>query len=366
MRKYVHQKYRAALTTVCAVAWAGLGLAACDNKTASAPAVSAPTASATAPAASAVVAEPVVSAGFKSLDVPAVGDMKPLDVKLWTPCDKPLQAPFSPGGPFLLQATPGCPMAGTGKYPLIVMSHGRGGTALAHHDTATALASAGFIVASFNHPGDNAFDMSNSDDISALYHRPAEVKRVIDHLTTSAPEAARIDTDHIGFFGFSRGGYTGLVLAGATPDFVHSKLGCADPKWKICAQTAGNQAPNLPLVRDPRIKAMVIADPLSFFPSPESVKDVKVPMQLWNTTKGGEDVTPEAIALLAKNLSKPPETKTMPNSTHLSMLHPCTPALAALEPDICTKDEPGFDRVAAHKDWNAQMVAFFSKTLAGK
>ncbi|MDO5653013.1 MAG: dienelactone hydrolase [Brachymonas sp.] len=366
MRNCEYQKYTGMRVAVCFLAGAALGLAACQNHTDSTPRAPAPAAPEATSTASTAGAGAIVSAGFKNLHVPAEGDIKPIDVKLWTPCEKPLQGPFSPGGPFALQAVAGCPVAGAGKFPLIVVSHGRGGTAFAHHDTAEALASAGFIVATFNHPGDNAFDLSNADDFSVLYHRPAQVKRVIDYLLATAPEAERIDANRIGFFGFSRGGYTGLVLAGATPDFAKTDISCPQGSENMCQQLASGSLPNLPLVRDARIKSMVIADPLSFFPTPESVKDVNVPTQLWGTTKGGDGVAPESVALLGKNLTNQPDIKTMPNSNHYSMLAPCTPALAYLEKDICTKDEPGFDRVTAHKEWNAQMVVFFKKALEGK
>lgn len=38
------------------------------------------------------------------------------------------------------------------KLPLVVVSHGRGGDSVGLHDTAEALADAGFVVAAINHP----------------------------------------------------------------------------------------------------------------------------------------------------------------------------------------------------------------------
>jgi predicted dienelactone hydrolase len=50
------------------------------------------------------------------------------------------------------------------------------------------------------------------------------------------------------------------------------------------------------------------------------------------------------------------------NATHLAFLAPCSPALAKAAPDICS-DEPGFDRVAFHADFNAKVRAFFRAHL---
>ena len=303
------------------------------------------------------------ASGFTKVTVPATGKQKAFEVTLWTPCDKPVKAPFATG-PFRLQVIPGCPVAGQGKLPLLVLSHGRGGTALGHHDTAEALADAGFMVASFNHPGDNAFDLSTSDDMAALYQRPAQVKQVIDFLLSQqSPHAHRIDADRIGFWGFSRGGYTGLILANATPDFAQSQLPCPDAKMKICRQIKAHQADVRALTRDPRIKAMVLVDPLSFFPTPASVQHVRIPMQIWASQHGGDGVTPESVRLLAKNLRNTPDLVITPKTNHYAFIHPCTPALAAMEKEICTKDEVGFDRKAAHQQWNAQMANFFKRAL---
>ncbi len=311
----------------------------------------------------ALLAGSAQAAGFRKVAIPASGTQKALEVTLWTPCDTPAKAPL-PIGPFDLHVIPGCPVSGTGKRPLIVMSHGRGGTALGHHDTATALADAGFVVASFNHPGDNAFDLSQSDDISILYQRPAHVKRVIDFMLGShSPFAARIDGKRIGFWGFSRGGYTGLVLANATPDFVQTKLPCPDNQMKICRQAAQHPADVRSLVRDARIRAMVLVDPLSFFPTPASVQNVQIPMQIWSSQHGGDGVTPHSVRLLVQHLRNKPEWIATPNTNHYAFIHPCTKALAAMEKAICTQDAAGFDRASAHRQWNAQMANFFKRAL---
>jgi len=49
--------------------------------------------------------------------------------------------------------------------PLIVISHGNGGDFRSHHDTAAALAKAGFVVAALTHTGDNWRDQSRATDI---------------------------------------------------------------------------------------------------------------------------------------------------------------------------------------------------------
>jgi predicted dienelactone hydrolase len=110
-------------------------------------------------------------------------------------------------------AAPNCPIAGE-KLPLIVISHGYGGWYLGHHDTSEALADAGFIVVAINHPQANHADMSRANGLGVLIERPLDIKRTIDFMLTASPDAAKIDPQRVGFYGFSQGGYTGLVVAG--------------------------------------------------------------------------------------------------------------------------------------------------------
>ncbi len=50
---------------------------------------------------------------------------------------------------------------------------------------------------------------------------------------------------------------------------------------------------------------------------------------------------------------------------HFVFLAPCSAALARAVPAICT-DPPGIDRVAIHEKLNAEMAAFFRRTLADR
>lgn len=103
------------------------------------------------------------AAGLQFIDVPADAEVPALTGVVWTPCATAAQQ-------VLLRrlAVPGvkdCPIVGE-RLPLVVLSHGRAGWVGLHHDTAAALADAGFVVAAINHSGDNAFDTSRVDELS--------------------------------------------------------------------------------------------------------------------------------------------------------------------------------------------------------
>ena len=250
-----------------------------------------------------------------------------------------------------------------GKLPLVVVSHGRTGNFVGHHDTAEVLADAGFIVATINHPGDTVTDLSRTDDLSIYAQRPNDIKRLVDFMLDGSALAPSIDRERIGLFGFSRGGYTGLVVIGANPDWAIVTSFCQQSTTRVCQQIRAKEFPTQPLTHDPRIKAAVIADPLSIPFSADSFAGVKVPVQLWASAFGGDGVLPHSVDIVDKNLPSKHEYHVVSNAVHFAFLAPCSAALAKAVPEICT-DAAGFDRVAFHRQFNADVLAFFQAQLA--
>ena len=306
-----------------------------------------------------LVATLAQAAGFRSIDVPADASGPALKGAVWTPCAAPARE-FAVG-PYTLAGVRDCPIPGD-RLGLIVVSHGFGGNYLGHYDTAEALADGGFVVVALNHPDDTTSNKDPIANAAALVDRPTDVKRLIDFMLGAWPDAARIDPQRIGFFGFSRGGYTGLVVAGATPDFQHAHVRCPDPKAPMCAPPRAGQ-PGPAWTHDSRVRAVVIADPLSVFPTQDSLKDVKVPLQLWASERGGDGVLPEDVAAVARDLPVRPDFRVVPGTAHFAFLAPCQPWLARLVPPICT-DDAGFDRVAFHQRFDAEVLAYFRAHLA--
>jgi predicted dienelactone hydrolase len=295
------------------------------------------------------------AAGVQELQISADAKGPRLQAMIWSPC---AAAPTNIKIDALtISGVRGCPIHG-GNLALVVISHGLGGSMLGHHDTAQALANSGFIVVSFNHALDSGADMRRANDVESMQQRPTDVSRVITYMLRSSPVAAHIDPRRIGFFGFSRGGYTGLVLAGAAPQ-LPLLLRMATPVvrwWK------GLPALSLQPAPDARIKAFVIADPLNFFPGKDSLVKVTAPAQLWGSQLGGQGVTPEGVAKIAAQLPVKPAFQVVANSTHLSFIFPCPPEIAKIAGEACV-DPAGFDRAAFHRTFNAQIVNFFRKTI---
>ena len=283
------------------------------------------------------------AAGIRQIGVPADARRPKIDALMWTPCGMPGQDMRLFG--ITVSGVSECKSSDS-KFPVIIISHGANGNFLNHHDTAGTLADSGFVVVTLNHPLDSDIDMTRARDASAFTERPTDIKRLIDYVVQSSPAATSVDSQRIGFFGFSRGGFTGLVLAGAAPDYP-------------------DRLRNRPS-DEPRISSFVIVDPLSFFPSRESLRRVRSSIQLWGSQFGDqEDVTPERVSALASTLPTRPEFHVVPNSTHLSFVAPCWQDAAKKAAKICV-DPSGFDRKALHKQFNGQVLAFFRGILRGR
>lgn len=89
------------------------------------------------------------AAGLTFIQIPSAVAGPAIDAALWSPCAKsPEETKI---GTLTVPAVLKCPIIGE-KLPLIVISHGYGGWYFGHHDTAEALADAGFLVVAINHP----------------------------------------------------------------------------------------------------------------------------------------------------------------------------------------------------------------------
>ena len=305
------------------------------------------------------------AAGLQLIKVRTDGS-EPLQIAVWSPCAAP--AGEVKLGRATLSATMDCAVLGE-KLPVIVTSHGFGGGFTDNRDIAGTLADAGFVVVGINHPVDTGTgDMSRADTLSVLVERPADVKRAIDYMLSAWPDRAKLDPDRIGFVGFSRGGYTGFVVAGANPDIRKATAFCPEGSRKpSCGELQRNEIPAEAPVHDPRVKAIVVADP-AFGPlfDRDGLKDVKIPVQLWASEFSGDDniseIRPDYVAAIDQALPNRPDYHVVRNAGHFAFLPACSADLAARVPRICT-DRPGFDRAAFHKQWTADILAFFHAHL---
>jgi len=303
----------------------------------------------------------VAATGFQQLSVPVPGDV-PLVAGIWYPSDSPA-TPRNFGPHRTMLAVNGA-IRGTG-LPLIVISHGAGGSFASLYTTAMALADAGFVVAAVTHTGDTNQDHSRKLEV---IDRPMHMVRLVDYMLQEWPKRRVIDAAHVGIIGYSIGAFTALVTIGGNPDLRRIAPYCAQhPNEPLCrlARNADvdpyelNDGTGKTWVHDKRISAAVLAAPaLAIVFDRAGLAGVTVPIQLW---RGEADATlpePAYAESLLRNLPRPPEYHSVPRANHLAFLAPCAPALAFSHPMMCT-DAPGFNRAVFNQTFNAEVLRFF-------
>jgi len=305
--------------------------------------------------------------GFADITLTNPVEGGPMPVIVFYPSDEASVAAKTTVGPFDLAAQRGA-MPTAGRHPLVVLSHGTGGTRLGHHDSLAALARAGIVAAAVEHPRDNFRDHSGLGTDRQLYGRAADITAVIDGILADPRLGPLVDPGRIGVAGFSAGGYTALTVVGARPDpaafATYCQANATDTLF--CRGRSGPPpfSPQPPVMHDARVRAaFVMAPGFGFLFDRAGLAPVGVPVRLYRAENDELLRHPWHAQRIADNLSRPAEYEVVAGAGHYVFLVPCAPVIAAENPALCT-DPPGVDRVAVHRRLNDDMVGFFGRTLA--
>lgn len=173
--------------------------------------------------------------GFSMLDLHDPLRDRPIATAVWYPALRPPQGTEAVYylALFQLQAIEGAePDTQAGPYPLVMFSHGNQGVAVQSPSLCEHLASQGFVVAAPTHHGNTIFDSPSDEQMGAIaLDRPVDVIFAMNALLQlnqdpASPFQALIAPDALGIAGHSFGGYTTLVLAGASVDASAAQARC--------------------------------------------------------------------------------------------------------------------------------------------
>ena len=309
---------------------------------------------------------------------------------VWYPADNAAEAkPLligSADGPATFDAgtvAVGAKLAASPKtFPLILLSHGTGGTAQSIGWFAAALASRGFIVAGVNHPGNNAMEPYTVQGFTLWWKRAQDISAVLDDMLADSTFGPRIDRSRIGGAGISLGGYTMMELAGgvtsrehfnafcraatnrttckAPPEFADlvtkaKALAKSDPAYARALREAGRS------YRDRRIgRVFAMAPALGPAFAPAGLKGIAIPVEI--VAGESDNVAPiDANAKYYAAHIRHAELTIFPGGVgHYTFLDPCTDEGRASRPLLCV-DNPGVDRIAVHNATIELAAKFFGK-----
>ncbi|QWP77074.1 alpha/beta hydrolase [Lysobacter sp. K5869] len=265
------------------------------------------------------------------------------------------------------------------KRPVILLSHGFGGSARMMGWFAAPLAQAGYVVIGVDHPGNNGADRMTVPGAILWWERAEDLKRALDTVTADPQFGPHIDASRVGASGFSAGGFTALALAGARFDrqrllgfcHAHPDDGVCRPQLEfaiteddmrkalqrpeVAALEAGAGADHsLPAVK--AVFAMAPALVQAF--TPESLQRIDVPVRIVS----GEADTVAALdsnARIAAEAIPGAHLTALPEVGHYAFLSECTPA-GREKLAICAQTGP---QASAHEVAVEQALKLFRRAL---
>jgi predicted dienelactone hydrolase len=296
-------------------------------------------------------------------------DEKSLDLG---PPDRPL---FIVG-----EAAPDAPFVDTRRRPVILFSHGFGGTARMMGWFTTNLARAGFIVVAVDHPGNNGLDKMTAPGAVMFWDRPEDLKVALAAVRNDPAIGPHLDLRRVGVAGFSAGGFTALAAAGAqvNPDrFLafcksHPDDGVCKPQKEfpltleegMKTLSSPELAAEAARARDdhtiPEVRAaFAIAPAIVQAFEPASLGALHAPVAI---ILGDSDpvAPPNTNGGLAARLIPGAEFRVLPSVGHYDFLSVCTPAamsVTALCADLKVQQR------ATHEEALKMAFQFFARTL---
>ncbi len=100
-------------------------------------------------------------------------------------------------------------------FPVVLLSHGTGGTAESLGWLARALACNGAVVIGANHHGNTGVEPYVAEGFLCWWERATDLSVLLSSLSAEGSFADRLRTDQVSALGFSLGAYSVLALAGA-------------------------------------------------------------------------------------------------------------------------------------------------------
>jgi predicted dienelactone hydrolase len=260
---------------------------------------------------------------------------------------------------FVGSAAPDAEFADTRRRPVILFSHGFGGTARMMGWFTTVLAQQGYIVVAVDHPGNNGVDKMTVAGATMFWDRPGDLQAALDAVSADPQISIHMDLKRLGVAGFSAGGFTALAAGGAHVDVQRFMAFCKDhpddgvckpqqelavtPEQAMAALTSPELAPEFAHANDDHsirgvraVFAMAPAIVQAFDPASLTAMTVPVSIVLGEADQVAPPHTNGGAAARAIPRA---QLKALPGVGHYDFLATCSQAARAAIP-ICRTEVP--------------------------
>lgn len=315
------------------------------------------------PVSTAFAAEPP---GLVLREINAPHHGRTMEMAVWYPAEGGTQTIFAENPVFVGGMVRKDAKPLTGKYPVIVLSHGMGGSYMSLNWLATGLAERGAVVIAVNHPN-GWFKDRNAGKMFNHWTRVEDLQAALGNVLADKALGGSIDTSRIYAAGFSYGGWTALSIAGVTskPEGSIAYCAAAGERSHNCTDLLSEGFDPAKLDRekwtasykDARISAVAAIDPgLTWKLSAEDVRDVAQDKVLLIGLGTGTDrlyaTDTSAKGSNFESLVPGAKVELLAPGYHFTAMPICKPegeAMLAAEKDdpVCTEPAGG-DRKAMH------------------
>ncbi len=297
---------------------------------------------------------------------------RPLATRIWYPANpKTVVRERSFDGVFVSHSAQNAELASNpAQFPLVLMSHGTGGSSSSMVWIAEYLAAHGYLVAAVEHFG-NTFRNNSPEGFIAVWRRPPDISRMLDALLNEPRFGKRIAVNRIGAAGFSAGGYTVIALAGGIyhPELmgVYSREHPTEKGNKLARAIDFSRIPDMASAslsyRDERIRAVFAMAP-ALGPGFETADLAQIRIPVGVVASVQDDWLP--LAANAQHFAESipgAELTQLPAGGHFIFMPLCNVHGSQYAHEVCTDIDPSIDRMAIHEQVQKLALDFFDRHL---
>ena len=275
------------------------------------------------------------------------------------------------------------PFADDAKRPVVLLSHGLGGSARQLTWLGAALARHGYIAVAVDHPGANSLDGMTDVGAYAPWARAGDLTAALDAILLSRSDVAmHVAPGRVGVTGYALGAYAALLSAGARSRFADFTAFCDGPerdamcgpqleyplderqRHEVLARPALRELVTHEGadMRDPRVKSAFLIAP-AFIQALAAPSLARIGVPVGMVLAGDDTIAPNVTngEVVRRMVSAAKET-VLPGVGHYDFLAECGPAGPQAVGQLCSEG-PESKRAKVHQSAEAAAIEFFDTTL---